>query len=61
MQLAIGFSLTVVTIWLIPIARDQVGWRLAFLLLTPGPALGALAMLRLGRRREAARIAGGRG
>lgn len=60
-QLAIGFSLTVVTIWLIPIVRDQVGWPWAFLLLTPGPAVGALAMLRLGRRPEAARIAGGRG
>ena len=60
-QLAIGFSLTVVTIWLIPIVRDQVGWPWAFLLLTPGPVIGALAMLRLGRRPEAARIAGGRG
>ena len=61
MQLAIGFSLTVVTIWVIPIVRDQVGWPWAFLLLTPGPAIGAFAMLRLGRRPEAALIAGGRG
>ena len=60
-QLAIGFSLTVVTIWLIPVVRDQVGWSWAFLLLTPGPALGVWAMLRLGGRPEAARIAGGRG
>lgn len=61
LQLAIGFSLTVVTIWLIPVARDAVGWRWAFVLLSPGPLLGALAMIRLGRRPDAARIAGGRG
>ena len=60
-QLAIGFSLTVVTIWLIPVVRDQAGWPWAFLVLTPGPVLGAYAMLRLRRRPEAARIAGGRG
>ena len=60
-QLAVGFSLTVITIWLIPVVRDQVGWSWAFLLLTPGPALGVWAMLRLRRRPEAARIAGGRG
>lgn len=48
LQLAIGFTLTVATIWLVPLVRDAVGWRWAFALLAPGPALGALAMLRLG-------------
>jgi MFS family permease len=47
MQLALGFTLTVVTIWLIPYFADLVGWRWAFLLLVPGPALGVAAMLRL--------------
>lgn len=60
-QLAVGFSLTVVTIWLIPVARDALGWRWAFALLAPGPALGVLAMLRLLRRPEAGRIAHGLG
>ncbi len=60
-QMALGFLLTVATIWLIPFARDAVGWRWAFLVLAPGPALGVLAMLRLGMRPEAVRIAHGRG
>ena len=60
-QLALGFLLTVATIWIIPLARDAVGWQWAFLLLAPGPALGVLAMLRLRARPEAARIAHGLG
>ncbi|HEX4743386.1 MAG TPA: MFS transporter [Candidatus Limnocylindria bacterium] len=60
-QMAIGFSLTVATIWLVPLARDAVGWQWAFTLLVPGPLLGVWAMLSLRRRPESARIAGGRG
>jgi MFS family permease len=60
-QTAAGFLLTVATIWIVPLARDAVGWQWAFLVLAPGPALGVLAMLRLRDRPEAARIAGGRG
>jgi MFS family permease len=60
-QMAIGFSLTVATIWLVPLARDVVGWGWAFALLVPGPALGVWAMLALKGRPEAAKIAGGRG
>jgi MFS family permease len=47
MQLAVGFTLTVATIWLIPVLADEVGWRWAFAFLVPGPALGVAAMLRL--------------
>jgi MFS family permease len=49
MQLAVGFTLTVATIWLVPVFEDAVGWRWAFAFLVPGPALGVLAMLRLRR------------
>jgi MFS family permease len=49
LQLAIGFALTVVTIWLVPLLEEGVGWRWAFVFLAPGPALGLLAMLRLRR------------
>jgi MFS family permease len=48
-QLAIGFALTVVTIWLVPVLEDEVGWRWAFAFLAPGPVLGTIAMLRLAR------------
>jgi MFS family permease len=61
LQLAVGFTLTVATIWLVPLLEDWVGWRYAFAFLAPGPALGIVAMLRLRASPEAARIAGGRG
>ena len=48
-QTAFGFLLTVVTIQLVPIAAALVGWRYAFLILLPGPYLGAVAMRTLGR------------
>jgi MFS family permease len=47
-QLAIGFSLTVATIWLIPLAADTLGWRWAFAVLALGPLAGIWAMRRLG-------------
>lgn len=61
LQLAAGFTLTVVTIWLVPVLRDWLTWRWAFAFLAAGPALGVWAMLRLLRSPESARIAGGLG
>ena len=61
LQLAAGFTITVVTIWLIPYLRDAIGWTWAFALLAPGPALGVLAMQRLKSLPEVDRIAGGLG
>ena len=48
-QLASGFALTVVTIWLVPVVERLVTWRWAFLVLVPGPVVGHLAMGRLAR------------
>lgn len=52
-QVAAGFTMTVLTIFLVPIVRDAFGWGWAFLMLAPGPVIGALAMraLRLGPRK----------
>ena len=61
LQLAVGFTLTVVTIWLVPILRDSVGWEWTFAFLAPGPAVGIVAMLYLQRLPESRLIAGGRG
>jgi MFS family permease len=61
LQLALGFILTVATIWLIPLTADTLGWRWVFLLLAPGPALGVVAMLRLKSLPESTRLAGGVG
>ena len=57
LQLAVGFALTAVTIWLIPYLEDGVGWRWAFAFLAPGPALGILAMLRLSRAERSGSVA----
>jgi MFS family permease len=47
LQTCAGFLLTMLTIRLAPIAADLVGWRWTFVLLAPGPLLGAAAMKRL--------------
>ena len=51
-QTAIGFLLTVVTIQLVPVVADLMGWQYAFLLLAPGPLIGAVAMSALGARQH---------
>ncbi len=61
LQLAAGFSLTGLTIVLVPLIRDSLGWQWAFVVLAPGPFLGVWAMLRLRASPHAAEIAGGRG
>ena len=61
LQLALGFVLTVATLWLVPWLRELGGWQAAFLALAPGPVVGVFAMLRLRALPEAARLTGGRG
>ncbi|RWB22265.1 MAG: MFS transporter [Mesorhizobium sp.] len=59
-QLGLGFALTVLAIWLTPRFADFIGgWRWAFLLLVPGPALGAIAMLWLRNLPESVKMANG--
>ena len=61
LQTCIGFLITTLTIRLLPILVNAVGWRFAFIALAPGPLLGIIAMLRLRSLPEAKLIAGGRG
>lgn len=61
LQLALGFTLTIATIWLVPIAEAAFTWRWAFAFLALGPALGIVSMVRLKSSPEAALIAQGRG
>jgi len=60
-QLALGFTLTAVTIALVPLLLLRLGWGGLFALWALGPLLGALAMRALRDTPDAARIAGGRG
>ncbi len=59
LQLALGFTLTVFTIWLVPVLRDASNWGWSFLMLSAGPAVGitAMSILRADGRREAASVA----
>lgn len=60
LQTALGFTLTLVTIHLMPLLVERVGWRLAFMPLAVGPFLGVWAMARLRASPASVRLAGGR-
>ncbi|MEO8740575.1 MAG: MFS transporter [Casimicrobiaceae bacterium] len=59
-QTALGFTLTLVTIQLMPYLVDAVGWRYAFIPLAFGPAAGIWAMARLRAHPRSVALAGGR-
>jgi MFS family permease len=61
MQTASGFLLTMVSIQLLPVVQTRAGWTAAFATLALGPLFGTLAMWRLKRSPDAARLASGRG
>ena len=58
LQTAMGFTLTLVTIHLLPHWVDSMGWRYAFVPLSIGPAIGVYAMCAAAR--ASARGAAGR-
>lgn len=43
-QTTIGYLVTIITIQLVPLAANLTGWQFAFLILLPGPVVGAIAM-----------------
>lgn len=49
LQTCAGFLLTMASLRLLPAVAALAGWRWAFLVLVPGPVLGALAMRRIAR------------
>lgn len=61
LQMAVGFALTVLSIWLMPhLAAWLGGWQWTFLFLLPGPLVGAIAMLALRQSPAARHLADGR-
>ena len=60
LQTAMGFTLTLVTIHLMPHWVETLGWRYAFVPLAVGPAVGVWAMARLRADPRSVRLAGGR-
>lgn len=59
-QTALGFTLTLVTIHLMPYWVEALGWTFAFMPLAIGPAIGIWAMARLRAHPRAVALAGGR-
>jgi MFS family permease len=49
LQTALGFALTVVSVQLLPVWAEAIGWRYAFVPLATGPVIGVLAMMVLRR------------
>jgi MFS family permease len=60
-QLGLGFALTVIAIWLMPQIANLMGsWRWTFVVLVPGPLIGASAMLLLRGSPASVRLANGK-
>jgi MFS family permease len=59
-QTGVGFALTAVSIWLLPIVKDSSGWGWAFAMLALGPVVGTAAMLRLRSLPESLNLAAGK-
>jgi MFS family permease len=58
-QTSLGFTLTLLTIQVIPPLVDAVGWEYVFMVLALGPAFGIWSMWRLRQLPEALRLASG--
>ncbi|MFQ5648554.1 MAG: nitrate/nitrite transporter [bacterium] len=59
LQTSIGFLITMVSIRIVPVVREMVGWGGAFFVLGLGPVAGIIAMALLYRTPEAVKMAGG--
>lgn len=60
-QMGVGFSITMITIWMVPLFAEWLGsWQWAFLLLVPGPLVGAAAMYLLYRHPQSLSMANGK-
>ena len=59
LQTSMGFLLTMVSIRLIPILSEQIGWNYVFMVLAIGPIIGTWSMLKLRALPEATKMASG--
>jgi MFS family permease len=60
LQTAAGFTLTLITIHLMPAFVERLSWRYAFVPLAIGPFLGVWAMAKLRADPDAVKLAGGK-
>lgn len=60
-QMGVGFTITILTIWLTPLVAQWLGsWQWTFVMLAPGPLIGAVAMHLLYRHPRSILMANGR-
>lgn len=52
LQTSLGFLLTTITIQVVPLLQESIGWRYAFSVLALGPAFGIWAIMKLGTTRQ---------
>jgi len=59
LQTGMGFLLTMISIRLIPLLANSIGWNYTFMILVLGPIFGTVSMLKLRRLPEADKMASG--
>ena len=59
-QTSIGFALTNVSIWLLPVFVDLIGWQFGFVFLVIGPLFGIYSLIQLRKESDSIKIAQGK-
>ena len=59
-QTALGFAITNISIWLIPIYVNYVGWTFGFTILIIGPLISIYSLIRLRNQPDSIKIALGK-
>ncbi len=59
-QTSLGFLLTMVTLRIVPLLVEKLGWEGAFMILALGPLFGTWSMVRLRKLPDAVKMAGGK-
>lgn len=58
--MGVGFTITILAIWLTPLVAEWLGsWQWTFVVLVPGPLIGAVAMYLLYRNPRSVLMADG--
>lgn len=60
LQTAIGFTITMISVRMMPLLVDMYSWERAFMFLSIGPLLGIISMIALRRNPDSSLIANGR-
>ncbi|HDZ18879.1 MAG TPA: MFS transporter [archaeon] len=59
-QTSLGFALTNISIWLLPILVNLVGWQFGFIFLVIGPLYGIFSLVQLRKETDSIKIAQGK-